>query len=44
MSKPEDARRLINYGNRRLVGGNIIKMAYVSYIGGGYIIVSNFVI
>jgi hypothetical protein len=44
MSKPEDARRLINYGNRRLVGGNIIKMAYVSYIGSGYITVSNFVI
>lgn len=32
MSSPEDARRLVEYGNRRSVGGNIIKMSYVSDI------------
>lgn len=31
MSSPEDARRLVEYGNRRAVGGNIIKMSFVSY-------------
>ncbi|CAO3616924.1 unnamed protein product [Mucor hiemalis] len=28
MSSPEDARRLVEYGNRRAVGGNIIKMSF----------------
>lgn len=30
MSSAEDARRLVEYGNRRSVGGNTVKMGYVS--------------
>ncbi|KAI9276578.1 hypothetical protein BY458DRAFT_554554 [Sporodiniella umbellata] len=32
LNSPEDATRLISYGNRRSLGGNIIKMSYVSKI------------
>lgn len=32
MSTPEDARKLVEYGNRRSVGGNIIKMTFVSIL------------
>jgi hypothetical protein len=31
MSSPDDARRLVEYGNRRSVGGNIIRMSFVSF-------------
>lgn len=30
MGSPEDARRIVEYGNRRSVGGNTIKMSFVS--------------
>lgn len=30
MSDAKDARRLLEYGNRRLLGGKVLKMNYVS--------------
>lgn len=32
MKSAEDARQVVEYGNRRTVGGNTIKVSYVSYI------------